>query len=194
MMKYFKFSKVLGAVASSLFLFCTCHASAMKPQQKAGTNNHGQENLVENMLLHRMNEILRECNTKVKSIKGVLEKKIDKIVIEESAKQELIRLGVENIDSIPIDVLACKFGIMAPAKKYLELGYGGFVPACYLWAVLANVEKCNSIKLLNHPEEGIVLACDNVAVVVRKKNVTVAVFGITRNETAFSLDDVECAG
>ena len=195
-MKYFKFYRLLGTVASSLFLFCTCHASAMDPQRKAGTDDHGQEDLekkyIDTMLRYQKHQNLCECDQQTGPIKVVLKKKIDKIVIEESAKQELKRLGVKDVDSIPINVLAYNYGIVAPAKKYLKLGCESFVPDAYLPAVFENVKKCNSIKLLNHPKEGIVLASDNIATVLRKKTVEVTTFGITRTETAFSLDKVEC--
>lgn len=195
-MKYFKFSKVLGAVASLLFLFCTCHASAMDPKQKAGTDNHGQEDL-EKKYIDMVSEryiclLALECRRQAEPIQGVLEKKIDKIVIEESAKQELVRLGVKNLGSIPVNVLVYNFGIVAPAEKYLRLGYGSIVPDGYIQIIRKNIKSCNSIKLLNHPTEGIVLACDDVAIVVRKQNVTVTVFGFTRTETAFRLEKVKC--
>ena len=199
-MGYLKFFKVLSAVASSLFLFCTCHASAMDKQKKPVIGKHDQETCGEDlekkyidvMLEYQIFQVLRECDEEAKPITKLLAEKTDKIVIEDSAKQELKRLGVENIDSIPINVLAYNFGLVAPAKKYLDLGYGSIVPDGYIKFIRKNVENCNSIRLLNHPKEGIVLAYDNVAIVLRKKTVPMTIFGFMSTETAFSLDKVNC--
>lgn len=199
-MGYFKFYKVLVSVTSSLLFFCECHASAMDKHKKPVIGKHDQEShredlekkYIDMMLKYQRIQVLSECDKEAKPVAKLLAEKTDKIVIEDSAKQELKKLGVGDPDSISVNVLAYNFGVIAPAKKYLDLGYGSIVPDGYIQVIRENVENCNSIRLLNHPEEGIILACDNMAVVLRKKTVSVTVFGVAHTETAFGLENIKC--